>query len=239
MPIRNTCCLVAATILSMSPRCFADDPAKVDPKAALLAFNDLIGSWRGTGTPEGSREDKQRGFWTETLKWSWQFKPNEVALVVAFTNGKYFTNGRLRALPENSNYELELTTPAKEMLVFTGPLKDRKLTLERKTEQETQRLIIILLHSNRFLYSYEVKPANRTRFNRVYQVGATKEGTAFASAGSSGPECVVTGGLGKIRVTYKGLTYYVCCDGCKEAFQENPEKCIQEAAERKKKEAGK
>jgi hypothetical protein len=238
MPIRNTCCLVAAILLLMSPRCHADDLAKVDPKAALLAFNDLIGSWRGIGTPEGSREER-RNFWTETLKWSWQFKAGEASLVVAFTNGKYFTSGRLRALPENSNYELELTTPAKQKLVFTGPLKDRKLTLERKTEQETQRLIITLLHSNRFLYSYEIKPANRTRFTRVYQVGATKEGTSFASAGSSGPECVVTGGLGKIRVSYKGQTYYVCCDGCKEAFQENPEKCIQEGAERKKKDAGK
>jgi YHS domain-containing protein len=238
MSTTNTCRLVAVALLSISPRCFADEPAKADSKVALQAFNDLIGAWRGTGTPEGTREEKQRGFWTETLQWSWQFKGNDAALVVAFTNGKHFTSGRLRFL-HNHEYELALTTPAKEELIFTGPLKNRTLTLERKTEKETQRLIITLLHSNRLLYSYEVKPANRTRFTRLYQVGATKEGTAFATAGSSGPECVVTGGLGKIKVSYKGKDYFVCCDGCREAFQDNPEKCIKESEERRKKEDGK
>jgi YHS domain-containing protein len=235
---RNRVCFVAGIVLLQLPLFATADADKEDPKAALRAFNDLIGVWRGTGTPEGTREEKQRGFWTETLKWSWQFKANDVALVVAFTKGKYFTSGQLRYLPEKSTYELSLTTPSKEQMVFSGQLKGRTLTLDRNHAQETQRLIITLLHANRFLYSYELKPAGRTRFARVYQVGATKEGVAFASGGSSAPECIVTGGLGKIQVSYKGKNYHVCCDGCREAFLENPEKCIQEAAQRKKKESG-
>ncbi len=47
--------------------------------------------------------------------------------------------------------------------------------------------------------------------------------------------CVVTGGLGKIAVTYKGQTYYVCCSGCKDAFEENPEKILKEFEARKAK----
>jgi hypothetical protein len=41
-------------------------------------------------------------------------------------------------------------------------------------------------------------------------------------------ECVVSGGLGTMPVSYKGETFYVCCSGCKDAFVENPEKFIKE-----------
>jgi YHS domain-containing protein len=46
------------------------------------------------------------------------------------------------------------------------------------------------------------------------------------------PECVVTGGKGTIPIAYKGQTYYVCCSGCKRAFDENPEKILAEYRER-------
>jgi YHS domain-containing protein len=36
----------------------------------------------------------------------------------------------------------------------------------------------------------------------------------------------VTGGLGTIAVSYKGQTYYVCCGGCKDAFEADPEKYV-------------
>ncbi len=65
-------------------------------------------------------------------------------------------------------------------------------------------------------------------------MGATKEGADFAKA--SGNECVVTGGSASIAVTHKGKTYYVCCSGCKEAFEENPEQILKEYAERKTRE---
>lgn len=83
----------------------------------------------------------------------------------------------------------------------------------------------------RFVYRFAVKPKGRTVFNKVYQVAATKEGEALAAkaTGKKGNECIVTGGLGTIAVSYKGQTYYVCCSGCKEAFEENPEKYINAA----------
>ena len=98
--------------------------------------------------------------------------------------------------------------------------------------KEAQRLVFTLLHDNRFLYRFEKKPAGRASFAKVYQVGATKKGVAFA-AGETGPECVVSGGKGTIMVSYKGQNYYVCCSGCREAFQDNPEKFIKEFNERK------
>jgi len=217
----------------------ADQPAGRTAMDALRPFNDLIGSWRAAGTPEGTREEKQRGFWTESIAWSWQFKGADVALRAEIEKGKHFRKAELRFLPEKDVYQLKLTTPAKETLSFEGKLKDNVLTAERldDAKKETQRLVLSMFHGTRFLYRYEVKPQGRASFAKVYTVGCTKEGVAFAGPGDTSPECVVSGGLGKIKVTYKGETYYVCCTGCQEAFKDDPEKYLKEYAARKAKEA--
>ena len=215
----------------------ADNAPKRSPKEALQAFNDLIGSWRGSGEPNGTREEKQRGFWQETIAWQWQFKGEDAWLQAAFTKGKYFTAGELRYLPDGDLYQFTLHTPAKNELQFKGTLKDHRLTLDRTDEKtgEAQRLVISLLHPNRYLYRYDVKPADHATFTTVYQVGATKEGESFASA-DEGPECVVSGGHGTLTTNYKGKTYYFCCTGCRDAFNDAPEKYIKEYEVRKAKE---
>src|SRR2546426_11373932 len=103
----------------------ADSKVKPTPRQALQAFNDLIGAWRATGTPEGTREEKQRGFWTESMDWQWQFKGDDAWLKVAFAKSKYFTKAELRYLPEKKQYQLTLTTNAKEALTFTGQRENR------------------------------------------------------------------------------------------------------------------
>ena len=66
-------------------------------------------------------------------------------------------------------------------------------------------------------------------------MGATREGESLAGAAkSNAPECVVSGGLGTMKVMHKGETYYVCCSGCLEAFKDDPEKYIKEFKEKKK-----
>jgi hypothetical protein len=215
----------------------ADEPAKRTPKEALQAFNDLIGSWRGTGEPsQGTREEKQRGFWTEAIAWEWQFKGDDVFLKAAFDKSKYFTLGELRYQPDAGKYRLTLRTVGKETLTFDGAFENKKLVLERTDEKtnETQRLTFNLLHDNRHLYRYEVKAAGKSSFTPVYQVGATKEGVAFAGPDGK-PECVVSGGLGTMPVSYKGKTYYVCCSGCRDAFKDDPERWIKEYEARKAK----
>jgi YHS domain-containing protein len=217
----------------------ADEPGKRAPVDALRPFNDLIGSWRGAGTPEGTRAEQQRGFWLESISWTWNFKDKDAALKAAITKGKHFTSAELRFLPDKDRYRLTLTTPAKQELQFVGSLKDNVLTVERndETKKETQRIVLSMFHGTRFIYRFEVKPEGRASFAKLYSVGCTKEGVAFAGPGDNSPECVVSGGLGKIKVTYKGETYYVCCTGCQEAFKDDPEKYLKEYAARKAKEA--
>jgi hypothetical protein len=209
------------------------DGAPRRAKDALQDFNDLIGSWRGTATPAGNRTEQQKGFWIETLSWEWQFKGQDAWLKVAFDKSKNFTGGELRYLPEQDAFALTLRTPAKEALVFTGPFKNRVLTLDRQGNEETQRLVFTLLHDNRFLYRYEVRPAGKALFAQQYKVGATREGVHFA-AGDGKPVCIISGGLGTTPVVYMGKTYYVCCGGCRDEFRENPEKYIKEYEEKKK-----
>lgn len=213
----------------------APEPASKTPLKALQEFHDLIGSWRATGMPYGTREEKERGFWQEKISWRWMFKGSDVWLRAPIEKGKYYNAFELRYLPATDGYELK-AFKGKEALVFTGKLESKRLTVERtdpKTKQ-AERLVFSLLHYNRHLYRYEVKPPDRATFVQVYQVGATKEGVDFASV-DRGIECIVSGGLGTMPVTHKGKTYYVCCSGCRDAFREEPEKYIKEFEEKEKK----
>jgi hypothetical protein len=218
---------------------FADEPAKVNAKEALQPFNLLVGGWKGTGMPEGTREEKDKGWWSEREEWAWQFKGDQAWLAVTFETGKYYTKGELRALPTANKFQLVVETVSKDKQTFEGVLEDKKLTLERTDDKtkETQRLTFRLLHSNRIVYEYYVKPEGKASFVKKYQVGTTKEGEAFATGGSIPPEkeCPVSGGLGTIPVTYMGKTYYVCCSGCKAEFKENPEKYVKEFEAKQKK----
>jgi hypothetical protein len=86
----------------------------------------------------------------------------------------------------------------------------------------------------RFVYTFSRKSKGSTIFTKLYDVNFSKEGESLAGGGKE-KECVVTGGLGTIAVTYMGKTYHVCCTGCRDAFLENPEKIIKDYEARKKK----
>lgn len=210
-------------------------PPAAPTTTAFQPLNPLVGSWKGTGNPEGSREERQKGFWTETIAWEWRFEKGDAWLAVKFDNGKHFTRGDLRYLPEMKQFQFTATTPDKREVVYVGTLspgklKEQILTLTRQDAKssEESRLVLTLLHHNRFLYRMESRPAgSSTAFTKQFQVGATKEGEAFADVGT-GPECIVSGGQAKIPVTFQGKTYYVCCTGCRDEFKANPEKYVKE-----------
>jgi hypothetical protein len=224
-------CILIASLSS------AAEPATINPREALQPFNVLVGSWKGTGMPEGNREEKDKGWWTERITWTWQFHGDDAWLKATFETGKYYTKAELRALPANK-FRVTVETVGKETQSFEGELQEKKLTLQRTDDKakETQRLTIQLLHSNRYLYLYHVRPEGKSTFAKKYQVGATKEGEAFAVSGNGDKECPVSGGLGTIPVSYQGKTYYVCCTGCRDEFKANPEKYVKEFEEKRKKE---
>jgi hypothetical protein len=212
----------------------ADPPAPVsNPRDGLQPLNVLIGTWQGTGYPEGvSKEERAVGMWTESITWGWAFKGDEAWLTVSFQKGKHFERGELRFSHDRSSpFRLALTTSEKTTQTFAGRFVDKTLTLDRvgAPPGQDQRLVFSLLHHNRHLYRFESRPAgSMLAFTKQFQVGATKQGVPFADV-PKGPECVVSGGLGTSKVSFMGKDYYVCCSGCRDEFKANPEKYAKEA----------
>lgn len=227
-------------IACFPPLVSADGPAPKSAKEGLQPFNDLIGSWKCTGTPAGSREEKLSNFWTETLAIEWQFKGADAWLKLDFKKDKSskreppFSKGELRFRPATNDYEVKLQTPQQKAVTYTGTLEKGKLTVDRQEGNNIERLVVTLLHANRFLYRLDSRPADKSLFALVWSVGATKEGESFAT-GDGGPECIVSGGKGTIAVSYQGKTYYVCCSGCRGEFLESPQKYIAEYEAKKAK----
>jgi hypothetical protein len=227
--------LLALTLLARAGFS-ADKDEPSTPKEALQALNDFIGEWNGNGGPVKANPPSS-ALWKETLSWSWRFKGDDAWLTLAVQNGKYYKGGELRWLPDTKRYQLTLTDKTGKKQVFAGELKDDVLVLERTdpATKETQqikmntaaegiRLIVLVSH----------KPEGRTLYVKDYQVACGKVGESLGRAEKK-TECVVSGGLGTIPVSYGGKTYYVCCSGCKDAFLENPEKYIKEYEARKTK----
>jgi YHS domain-containing protein len=224
--------LVCALLLSAGLFVRGADEGDGDPKAALQAVQEFIGGWNGT-----ANDIKNKGFWKEKANWSWRFKGKDVWMSFALEDSKLYKSGELRFIPAKSKYQLTIIDKADNKAVYEGELKKNMLVVERTVaDTGTEQLKMnIAGGGDRLVYSMWLKPEGRTQFFKQLEVGYTKEGVTFGvEAGAKWPECVVTGGRGTSTVSYKGVTYYVCCSGCRDAFNENPAKIIAEYMARKK-----
>lgn len=228
--------LTILALIAVAGPFLAEEPKPRTAREALKPLNVLVGSWKGTGTPEGSLEERQKGHWVETVTWEWQFKGDDAWLAATFDKGKYFARGEMRPRLDGG-FELTLTTVGKEKLAYTGSLNGKQLTLERPVKEAklVERLTFSLLHDNRITYRLDTRSETGTAFTRKYLVGLTKEGEPFADIGRSERECIVSGGTGTIAVSYEGKTYYVCCTGCRDEFKANPAKYVKEWEAKRKK----
>src|SRR5687768_16423690 len=102
--------LAVLTLLVALPLDAPKDAKPANDRDALKPFNVLVGSWKGTGAPEGTREEKAAGLWTETATWGWGFLDDDAWITVSFDKSKHFTDGILRYNREKETYQLTLTT---------------------------------------------------------------------------------------------------------------------------------
>ncbi len=199
-------------------------------KEALKAFNEFIGQWKGNGETKSGKQQ----LWKEKAEWSWDLKGGEPALKFKVEGGKQFTQGKLKYLG-SKKYQFTVQTADKKEQVYTGQIKAKRLVLTHDEPGTKDKYTIEMSTNNdgaRFVYDVAVQKRGVGIAKRLVEVGLSKEGISLA--GGKKNECIITGGLGTIAVTYNGKTYYVCCTGCRDEFNANPKKYVEEFEKRKK-----
>jgi YHS domain-containing protein len=205
-------------------------------QAALKPYGSLVGGWRrGVGQVERGRT---KGSWTEEADWAWKLTPDSAALEGKITKGKYLRSLVIHPGKEPHAFIADAILADDTKRTFTGKGEvEKPLVLTADAPGEgLRRITVTLLHDTRLVVLLEAQEPDSKRYYRLGEVGYTREGVSFA-VGESGPVCIVTEGRGTIAINYKGKIYYVCCSGCRDLFNENPEAILAEAAERQREKA--
>lgn len=203
-------------------------------KKALAEVGDFIGQWNvdAKGKLDGKAASAQ-----EKMGMGWKFKDGEGWIALEIKDGKFLGKGDLKYLPEKKSYELALfDKDGRDLGTFVGKLKVGKLILERtdsKSGDIGKVTIYTLSDGARMIFINEVKVGGKGAFSEIFKLTASKEGESFAG-GKKKNECIVTGGAATMTVSYGGKTYYVCCSGCRDEFNANPKKFVDEFEKKNK-----
>jgi hypothetical protein len=229
----------------VSVDCRAQEQTGRDIPPAFAAFEYLVGQWTGQAMPKDTAQSF-RG-WPETHSWAWTFtKGQPTGMTVAIEGGKVLAEGKLSFDAPRKRYRLEGTTPKPEgrPIAFEGALdgSGKLLVLDQVSTgkgggaaagQGTIRLSI-RPNSNfiRYTMGFDRREPGAVQFSRSIEVGLTKRGESLAggSTSSDRPKCIVTGGAATMTLSYNGQSFAICCTGCRDEFNENPEKYIKKAA---------
>lgn len=226
---------IALALLLVVPAIACGDDAVRDAKAKLAPLQQFIGEWKGVGQRE---RGKNEGSWIEKSAWAWKFSGDAASIAFVSSDAKFLASGDLAPTENAGEYQLTIVGPEMKSATYVGKLADDKLVLE--TEQPVPGLPVrislrLVAEGKRLVALYETKSASSDRLVRLAEVGYTRVGSDFGK-GTQGPECIITGGLGTISVSHNGKTYYVCCTGCKDYFDENPQRAIDEYLAKKEEE---
>jgi hypothetical protein len=217
---------------------------------ALKPLQVLIGEWRGV-----TQKSIGGAVSVEEPKWRRDFQTNteQPALFVTSKTSPYFREGRLTYLIDSNEYQYTVSDRHGNERVYRGtfsePVRDvardgkdlqrtYKLQLNQVFPDDGNKLRQIVFNqqeNNRYLL--EVYNQSGSRMFRYDTVANQREGTSFALNPNDyrERECIISGGKGTSTVSYHGKSYYVCCSGCRDAFNDDPETWIVRFIERKKK----
>ena len=231
------CRLLLGTVvlfLTMAGMTYSAAPAKDNDasKTALQQLHEFIGQWKGEGQTKSGKTEE----WKEGMNWGWKFKGDDAWMIVEFKDDKTLSKGELKYDPDKKKFRLTALDANKKEVVFEGVFKSKQLVLSRIDDENKNKYIITMSTNNdgaRFIYKYEYQVKGRGLEKPIFMVTHKKEGVSLT--GGAKKECVVSGGLGTMQVSYNGKTYYVCCSGCAEAFRETPKKFVDEFEKKNKK----
>jgi hypothetical protein len=211
--------------------------------AAMMPLQNMLGRWRGiTQRQFGDFKGVDEPSWV----WDFQTDRNQPALVMASEDGPYFRKLRLTYLTDRDTFQMTSQGPEEESRTFEGTFSEQpeqvrgddnrthvtyKLTLTQVDSDESNdqwQVVFNQQETNRYLL--ELYRKRGSSFQRMDTVSTQREGTSIAASDEDygDRKCIISGGLGTIQVSYKGRTFWVCCTGCKAAFEEDPESWIAE-----------
>ncbi|MCH7729747.1 MAG: hypothetical protein IH991_25245 [Planctomycetes bacterium] len=229
---RPIACLLSLTTLMFVSADNRDASRK--GQESLAQLQSYVGSWRGVGQV---RRGSTQGAWLEQSEWAWQFNKEGAALKFNSKGAKHFSSGALQATEKKDEYRLiARSVDGKQTATYSGSLDEgNKLSLVANKPMEgfPARISLRLVAGGKRLVVLYERRLSSGRFVRLAEVGYTRKGSGFGK-GATFVECVVTGGKGTIPVTYQGKTYFVCCGGCRDLFEEDPEAALEEYRERKR-----
>jgi hypothetical protein len=204
--------------------------------SAMQPLQVLLGRWNGT-----SRKAQ-----LDQPEWVWDFQSdrNQPALLVKSDKGTYIREGRLTYLPTRQQYRFRFKSPEGTERTVVGtfsepvqdvPGDDKKLQRTYKlllaeaepTDGEQWQVGIQQLENSRYLIELDRRRGTGP-YQRIDTIHTQREGTSFALSDTDYGEktCIISQGLGTMTVSYQGKSYYVCCTGCKAAFEEDPARWI-------------
>ncbi len=214
----------------------------------LQPLQVLLGKWRGT-----TRREFENFKAVDIHEWVWDLrsKPEQPALTIQSDKSPYIRSGRITWDTEQNKFALTVSDQSGETRQFTGDFtepvheivgSDDKLHKVFRLEfnqnpgedqSELWQLAFTQQENNRYLLEVGKRRA-KADFARYDTVSTQREGTSFAvsDTGYADKTCIISEGLGTMEVTYKGRSYWVCCSGCKAAFEEDPETWIARAAKK-------
>lgn len=216
---------------------------------ALKPLQVMLGKWRGT-----TRKDFDGFKAVDSHEWVWdlQSDPRQPALAIGSDRSPYLRKARLTWDAGRELFSLEATddkgvarqfegTYTEPVHEIVGP--DDKLhrvfrlqltqteASQQKTPGENWQFAFAQQENNRYLLEVD-RRRGKAAFRRYDTVSTQRDGTSFAMSDSDYGDktCIISQGLGTISVSYKGKSYWVCCTGCKAAFEAEPETWIARAA---------
>ncbi len=217
---------------SASAAASSDQPGQAvsetqDDIRALKRFTVMAGTWRGVGQVQ---RGSSNGSWVEKGNCAWMFQNGQGSLTMNSDSMRLFRSLQLKARSTPSDL------PDQLQMIVTWP-DEKTNVLVRSDEQSNEqvsvfvsmpdqtpgyRCIVRQISEIRMAILLEQRTTATGSFRRMAEVGYTREGEKLANANSGERQCVVTGGLGRIAVVWEGRTWYVCCDGCRQVFEDDP-----------------
>jgi hypothetical protein len=210
----------------------------------LQPLGVLVGEWKGVGQP---KRGSNAGAWSEKAHSAWKFDEKASGLFLNFELGKQYQSVLFSVAEDGATPVLSLTPADGESIHLTR--KDYATEAYTSSKAATvvdwvfesspdtlpqMRCTVRIISDIRFAMLFEEKPTAQGSYRRLSEIGLTRVGARLASGNTGERQCIVTGGLGTIKVSHEGKTYYVCCEGCQQAFDADPAGTIAAYQERLK-----